>query len=160
MRVARALVGIAVIPTLLMGVGAGDAFADAGLVTWTNVATNRCLRHNVYTSLGEVTTGDCTNPYNQWVDSQNPDGSWDETAWAMLGSTNPYNCLTSYTDNSVYIEGCNQASGTNSYERWWENATQTGWMLQNVATSRILDSNAAGNVYTLDSNGGNYQRWT
>ncbi|MFJ8442777.1 RICIN domain-containing protein [Kitasatospora griseola] len=88
------------------------------------------------------------------------DGAWVEAPIGMLGPVNPYGeCLTSYTDNSVYIEGCTFSS-PNSYEKWWENATQTGWMLQNVATSKILDSNAAGNVYTLGDNGGNYQRWT
>lgn len=31
--------------------------------------------------------------------------------------------------------------------------------LRNVATGRVLDSNGSGNVYTLNSNGGSYQKW-
>ena len=31
--------------------------------------------------------------------------------------------------------------------------------LQSVATGKVLDSNGAGNAYTLNYNHGNYQKW-
>ncbi|MFJ4672774.1 hypothetical protein [Kitasatospora purpeofusca] len=67
--------------------------------------------------------------------------------------------MTAYWNNSVYIEGCNSAS-PNSYEKWWEISTSTGWKLQNVATNLILDSNSAGSVYAIGNNDGNNQRWS
>lgn len=33
------------------------------------------------------------------------------------------------------------------------------YKLRNLATSKMLDSNSKGNVYTLGHNGGNYQKW-
>ena len=33
------------------------------------------------------------------------------------------------------------------------------FVLQSVATGKVIDSNGAGNAYTLPHNGGNYQKW-
>ncbi|MFJ4672773.1 RICIN domain-containing protein [Kitasatospora purpeofusca] len=153
----RTLAALSAIPFLIISSGAASASASqtaSNVVSWKNAATRNCLLHNTWINRDQVSAGSCftSNSEHNWLESQESDGSWSMVGYAMDG----YWTLTSYWNNSVYLES---PTANNSYQRWWEISTTTGWKLQSVATNYILDSNNSGSVYAIGDNGGNNQRW-
>ncbi|WP_405882619.1 hypothetical protein OG762_31030 [Streptomyces sp. NBC_01136] len=150
LNVVRSLLVGAAIPSLLM-VTSGSASADGYGITWRNGKTG-----NYLTAYYNGKVGDDAHYQGEsdWNDIENSDGTWNEVN-VHLGQ-----CLTGYYAQ-VYTENCNSGTnGTNSWERWYEWPTSTGWELKNVETGYILDDDGYDNVYANSTDWANSnQRW-
>ncbi|MGW3044677.1 RICIN domain-containing protein [Kitasatospora sp. NPDC001159] len=130
---------------------AGPAFAD-GYVQWKDAATGRCLTWN---NDGVLTTPQaCGRSYGDWYEQEVSTGVFRMYPYQDQGRKQ---CLDSSDAGRVYLNPCNSSN----YQKWRETKTSTGWRLTNVATSRVLDSNFKGSVYTNPDEGDSneYQRW-
>ncbi|WP_037624084.1 hypothetical protein [Streptomyces aureus] len=133
----------------------GSANANSGdLVTWKNHKTNYFL---TFEKGGIVKGNYGTGSNNHWQEIKNSDGSWN-----LITDDGYRYCLTGYY-RQVYTEPCDGApNGTNTWERWYEIPTQTGWALKNRQTGYILDDDGNGNIYANSNDVGNSdpnQRW-
>ncbi|MEV5283503.1 hypothetical protein ACFYMW_25230 [Streptomyces sp. NPDC006692] len=144
----------AAIPALVVA-ASGSASAD-DWVSWKNAKSGKLLIFGISDHLGEVKGGVPGTGWDyEWWDIQNSDGSWNETQ-----GTNPGRCLTGYY-RQVYTEPCNAwRDGTNSWQRWSEISTSTGWKLQNRQTGYVLDDEGSGGIYANETDWNNSnQRW-
>ncbi|MFE9571789.1 hypothetical protein ACFYMW_25235 [Streptomyces sp. NPDC006692] len=152
-NIAKALVIAAAVPALVM-TASGAASAD-GWVSWTNNNSNLLLQADFNgTVKGAAFPSSSSSWSADWFDTQNSDGSWNEANGASGG------CLVGYY-RQVYTEACHAyRDGTNSWQRWSEISTNTGWKLQNRQTGYVLDDAGSGGIYANEKDWNNSnQRW-
>ncbi|MEV0412591.1 hypothetical protein AB0I68_17730 [Streptomyces sp. NPDC050448] len=150
-KMVRALVLAAAVPVLVAV--AAPAQAD-GWVTWRNKQTDRWLSSYDDGSVrgDEVQS---VSDWDGWLEIQNGDGSYN------LQAHHSGKCLVGYY-RQVYTEDCNpRRDQTNSWQRWDEISTSTGWKLRNRQTGYILDDEGHGGIYANvnDVNTSKNQRW-
>ncbi|MFJ9953613.1 hypothetical protein [Kitasatospora sp. NPDC091207] len=157
-RIFNILAAAATVPVLAIGF-AGPASAD-GNVTWKNGVGNPSHTSGgsgLYLISNSAGGGVATTNYRfGWHDIQNSDGTWNEVD--SYGR-----CLTGY-GNQAYTEDCNSGrDGTNTWQRWREINTGSGFKLQNVQTGGFLDNSGNGGWGGVYVNGTDWnndnQRW-
>lgn len=150
-RAAQLLTIAATVPVIVVATSgsASAAYYGGDPVSWKNAATGRYL----IVEDTHVKTVKSDEYAKRWEEKKWGDGAW--TFFSNRGFNT--GCLDSDSDGDVYVIQCNGGD----HQKWYEQKTSTGWRLKNKATGRVLDSNAAGSVYTKrdagDSN--KYQRW-
>lgn len=150
MKVRRlfAMLGAVVFAVIFAGVGVAHA---GGLWTISDAATNRCLDSNYS---GNIYTLPCNGGnYQNWNQIQQKNGSY------ILQDRQTGLCLLIFA-NGVRMGGCSSAATDPSY-LWYEYGGDYGTIFKNQGYGAVLDSNAAGNVYSSPdwARGNMYQNW-
>ncbi|MEY9836329.1 hypothetical protein [Streptacidiphilus sp. EB103A] len=181
----RRLTRLTAVAAVIGAVAAGTAGpAFAGNVTWKNAGTGYYLVSengtpgkpgNAYTVLDNSPGNDCSvyTVCAKWTDIKQGDGTWVEESQ----NTNGGGCLdsnsawTSY--GSVYVHGCfldSNGVDNDTYQKWHELATTTGWALEDEQTGLFLDGGtgpggngrfSSTNLFANSNygNGDAWQRW-
>ncbi len=117
-----------------------------GTYRFVNVATNRCLDSS---NAGSAYTRPCNgNNYQLWKGVVVGGTLWKNVATGR--------CLKAPSTGGASTASCNQ----NDPDQVWAGVFTTNpTRIVRINGGQCLDSNAAGNVYTLSCNGGSYQLW-
>jgi hypothetical protein len=127
------------------------------------------------TTLTDAQTGLCLDGQTGAVQSDQCDGQasqqWSVTAAGnpdvVIANTQTGQCLdSSYPDpanppvSSIFTSPCDGSSLTQHWFLTGGGGPGGSFVLVNMRTGRLLDSNDAGAVYGHTANGGNYQNWS